>query len=68
MLIILIFAGFTSAALLFLLTFLSATIRELPWHRVYRSEKRKEKSLTLVLWEGDRDRLRIHDRPNDRAA
>ena len=67
-LIISIFAGFSGAAVLFLLAFLNATIRELPWHRVYRSEKRKEKSLSLVLWEGDRDRLRIHDRPNDRAA
>jgi hypothetical protein len=67
-LIILIFAGFSGAAVLFLLAFLNATIRELPLHRAYRIEKRRKKSLTLVLMQGDRDRRRHHDRPKDRAA
>jgi hypothetical protein len=63
-LIILIFAGFSGAAVLFLLAFLNATIRELPWHRAYRVDRRKKKSLTLMLLEGDRH----HDQPRHRAA
>jgi len=67
-LIILIFAGFSGAAVLFLLTFLNATIRELPWHRAYGVERRRKKSLTLVLLDSDRDRSPDHYRPQDRAA
>jgi hypothetical protein len=63
-LIILVFAGFSVAGVLFLLAFLNATIRELPWHRVDRVDRRRKMSLTLMLLEGDRG----HDRLRDRAA
>jgi len=67
-LIVSIFAGFSTAAVLFLLTFLNATIRELPWHRANHIERRTQKSLTLTLLDADRDRPADHDRSNDQAA
>jgi len=67
-LIIFMFASFGGAAVLFLLAFLTATIKELPLKRAHRRETHAKKSLTLVLLRGDRDRPRDHNRTKDRAA